>query len=70
MGANIRTYKTSFNGGELTPEFFGQIGDAKFQTGLALCRKVVESHGGTVTIDSPGGRGTTMRFSWPKESEI
>jgi hypothetical protein len=41
MGANIRTYKTSFNGGELTPEFFGQIGDAKFQTGLALCRNFV-----------------------------
>lgn len=41
MGANIRTYKASFNGGELTPEFFGQIGDAKFQTGLALCRNFI-----------------------------
>ena len=41
MGATVRTYKTSFNGGELTPEFFGQIGDAKFQTGLALCRNFV-----------------------------
>lgn len=41
MGANIRTYKASFNGGELTPEFFGQITDAKFQTGLALCRNFV-----------------------------
>lgn len=41
MGTNIRTYKASFNGGELTPEFFGQIGDAKFQTGLALCRNFV-----------------------------
>ena len=41
MGATIRTYKTSFNGGELTPEFFGQISDAKFQTGLALCRNFI-----------------------------
>ena len=41
MGTNNRTYKASFNGGELTPEFFGQIGDAKFQTGLALCRNFV-----------------------------
>jgi hypothetical protein len=41
MGANIRTFKASFNGGELTPEFYGQIGDAKFQTGLALCRNFV-----------------------------
>jgi hypothetical protein len=41
MGANIRTYRASFNGGELTPEFFGQIGDGKFQTGLATCRNFV-----------------------------
>lgn len=41
MGETIRTFKSSFNGGELTPEFFGQIGDAKFQTGLALCRNFV-----------------------------
>ena len=41
MGTNIRTYKASFNGGELSPEFFGQISDAKFQTGLALCRNFV-----------------------------
>ena len=33
-----RAYSRSFVGGELTPEFFGQIADAKFQSGLALCR--------------------------------
>jgi hypothetical protein len=32
---NIRTHAKSFNGGELTPEFFGQITDSKYQTGLA-----------------------------------
>jgi signal transduction histidine kinase len=37
--------------------------------GLAIVKKVVESHGGSVTIDSRGSRGTTMRFTWPKESE-
>lgn len=41
MAENIRNFKASFNGGELTPEFFGQIGDAKFQTGLSLCRNFV-----------------------------
>lgn len=41
MGEKINTYKASFNGGELTPEFFGQIGDAKFATGLATCRNFV-----------------------------
>lgn len=34
----MRSYSRSFTGGELTPEFFGQLGDAKYQTGLALCR--------------------------------
>lgn len=48
MGANTRTFKASFNGGELTPEFFGQIGDAKFQTGLALCRNFVVKPQGPV----------------------
>lgn len=33
-----RAYFRSFSGGELTPEFLGQLADAKFQTGLALCR--------------------------------
>lgn len=35
---NIRTFARSFNGGEVTPEFYGQIADSKFQTGLALAR--------------------------------
>jgi len=35
--SNVRTFTRSFNGGELTQEFWGQIGDQKFQTGLALC---------------------------------
>lgn len=41
MGANTRFFRTSFNGGELTPEFFGQISDTKFQSGAALCRNFV-----------------------------
>lgn len=48
MAQTIRTYKASFNGGELTPEFFGQIGDAKFQTGLGLCRNFVVKPQGPV----------------------
>lgn len=39
--ANIRTLTRSFGGGELTPEFFGRIDDAKFQSGLALCRNFI-----------------------------
>jgi PAS domain S-box-containing protein len=33
--------------------------------GLALVKKVVETYGGTVGIDSDGVRGCCIRFSWP-----
>lgn len=46
--ATTRTYKASFNGGELSEEFFGQITDAKFQTGLALCKNFVVKPQGAV----------------------
>lgn len=36
-----RKLNYSFSGGEVTPEFWGQIADAKFQTGLATCRNMV-----------------------------
>lgn len=36
--AVIRTNARSFNGGEVTPEFWGNYADQKYQTGLALCR--------------------------------
>lgn len=37
----IRSNAHSFNGGEVTSEFYGQIGDAKYQAGLATCRNFV-----------------------------
>lgn len=43
---SIRSLQKSFNGGELTPEFFGRVDDAAFQTGLALCRNFIPApHG-------------------------
>ncbi len=44
--ANIRTLLRSFAGGEISPEMFGRIDLAKFQTGLATCRNfIVLPHG-------------------------
>lgn len=38
---SLRKPTFSFSGGEVTPEFWGQVGDAKYQTGLATCRNMV-----------------------------
>ena len=36
--------------------------------GLAICQAMVEQHGGTITITSPGaGQGTTVTFELPAE---
>lgn len=35
--------------------------------GLALVKRIVESHGGRVWLDSPGQGGTTVRFTIPKK---
>jgi PAS domain S-box-containing protein len=35
--------------------------------GLALSKRLVESHGGRIALDSPDGvRGTSVRVSWPR----
>jgi len=39
--ANIRTLQRSFAGGEVSPEMFGRIDDAKYQAGLARCRNFI-----------------------------
>ena len=39
--ANVRILQRSFSGGEMSPEMFGRIDDAKYQAGLAKCRNFV-----------------------------
>lgn len=52
-----RTLQRSFGGGEVTPEMFGRIDDAKYQSGLAVCRNFMvkpqgpaENRPGTVFV--------------------
>jgi signal transduction histidine kinase len=37
--------------------------------GLAVVKKIVESRGGSVWVESEAGQGATFRFTWPKKDD-
>ena len=38
--------------------------------GLALVKKIVEEYGGSITLESEEGKGSTFRFKWPKQGDF
>lgn len=72
--SNTKKLTMAFAGGEVTPEFWGQIADAKFQTGLATCRNMVVLPHGPVanrsgfayvnTVKTPAKRTRLIPFTY------
>lgn len=60
---NVRSLARAFNAGEVTPEFYGRLDDAKFQAGLAVCRNFITTPHGPVF-----NRGGTLFVREVKDS--
>ena len=70
-------FTVSDDGPGIAPEYHDRI-FMMFQTlavndygsntgiGLALVKKLVQEHGGSIILDSEEGHGATFRFSWPR----
>jgi two-component system sensor histidine kinase FlrB len=64
-------------GAGIEPELHERIFEPYFSTraggtglGLAIARKVVEEHGGTITLESEPGQGILVRVRLPVESSV
>jgi hypothetical protein len=67
---NIRTLFKSFTGGEVTPEFWARIDDAKYQTGLATCLNFEVLPHGPVRNRAGFGYVHTAKYSGTKKARV
>jgi PAS domain S-box-containing protein len=60
---------------EILPKIFSPLFTTKAQgmgLGLAICKRIIEAHGGTITVKTAKGKGTTFTVTLPikREPEI
>ncbi|NJL85449.1 MAG: PAS domain S-box protein [Leptolyngbyaceae cyanobacterium SM1_1_3] len=70
-------FSVSDNGLGISPQYHDKIFQV-FQTleardktentgiGLSIVKKIIDTEGGTIAVDSQLGQGTTFRFTWPR----
>ncbi len=57
---------------EILPKLFAPLFTTKAQGmgfGLAICKRIVEAHGGTIAVRTANGAGTTFKVTLPTETE-
>ncbi|MEQ6341681.1 MAG: ATP-binding protein [Gammaproteobacteria bacterium] len=77
-GGDQWIFTVTDDGPGIAPQFHGKVFEI-FQTlhakdtmettgvGLPVVKKIVEEHGGRISVASDEGRGATFRFTWPKD---
>lgn len=75
-GAENVMIQISDTGNGITPEILPHIFDAYYSTrsqgrglGLPTAKKIIESHGGTINVDSVPGKGTSFTIKLPIHDE-
>lgn len=76
-GAGEVVIQVSDSGGGIGPEEAGRLFEPGFSThagspglGLAVCRKIVEQHGGTLGATNRAGGGACFTLTLPRENAI
>ncbi len=58
---------------EILPKLFAPLFTTKAKGmgfGLAICKRIIEAHGGTITVKTANGKGTTFKVTIPIETKL